>query len=75
MELNFSIAELLASESAEIYKIKNTPTLSSIENMVKLIFYVLQPLRDKLGKPVIVTSGFRCAALMLRQVERKLANI
>lgn len=63
MELNFSIAELLASESAEIYKIKNTPTLSSIENMVKLIFFVLQPLRDRLGKPVIITSGFRCPEL------------
>ena len=63
MELNFSIAELLASDTARIYDIKNTPTLSAIDNMVKLIFYVLQPLRDKLGKPVIITSGFRSVAL------------
>ena len=25
-----------------------------------LIFYVLQPLRDKIKKPIIITSGFRC---------------
>lgn len=63
MELNFTISEMLASDTAKLNNIKNVPTLSALENMMKLIFYVLQPLRDKLGKPIIVTSGFRCAAL------------
>ena len=63
MELNFSIAELLESDTAKLNNIKNVPTLSAIDNMLRLIFYVLQPLREKLGKPVIILSGFRCAAL------------
>ena len=63
MELNFSIAEMLKSDTATQCNIKNVPTLSAIDNMLRLIFYTLQPLRDKLGKPVVILSGFRCAAL------------
>ena len=35
----------------------------ALDNMLNLIFYVLQPLRDKLGKPIIITSGYRCPRL------------
>lgn len=37
----------------------NTPTDLEIENIVKLVENVLQPLRDKFGKPIIITSGYR----------------
>lgn len=63
MQLNFSISELCHSHIATQYKIDNKPTLAVCDNLLDLIFYVLQPLRDKLGKPIIVTSGYRCKAL------------
>jgi len=30
------------------------------DNYLGMIFYFLQPLRDDIGKPIIVTSGIRC---------------
>lgn len=32
------------------------------ENLVALVDHVLDPLRDQYGKPIYVTSGFRCPA-------------
>lgn len=61
--LNFSIKELCHSDIADKYGIKNEPNIQVCDNLLNLIFYVLQPLRDKLGKPVIVTSGYRCQRL------------
>ena len=63
-ELFFSISELCNSDIAIAKHINNAPkTMEQINNMVNLIFYVLQPLREKLGKPVHVESGFRCKEL------------
>ena len=61
--LNFSIKELCYSKIATEEKIDNTPNIKVCDNLVNLIFYCLQPLRDKLGKPIIVTSGYRCEKL------------
>ena len=61
--LNFKISELIHSETANKFRINNTPNTQALDNMLDLIYYVLQPLRDKLGKPIIVTSGFRCQRL------------
>lgn len=61
--LNFKISELTHSETANKFRINNTPNMQALDNMLDLIFYVLQPLRDQLGKPIIVTSGFRCLRL------------
>ena len=57
--LNFTISELVKSDTAEKAGINNTPDINSLDNLLELIFYVLQPLRDKLGKPMIITSGYR----------------
>lgn len=59
--LNFTISELVKSDTAEKNSINNTPDINSLDNLLELIFYVLQPLRNKLGKPMIITSGFRSA--------------
>lgn len=59
--LNFTITELVKSDTAEKNGINNTPDINSLDNLLELIFYVLQPLRNKLGKPMIITSGFRSA--------------
>ena len=61
--LNFSIKELCHSDIAEQYGIKNIPSVEVCDNLLNLIFYVLQPLRDKLGKPIIINSGYRCRQL------------
>lgn len=61
--LNFSIKELCHSDIATKEGINNTPSIEVCDNLLNLIFYVLQPLRDRLGKPIIVTSGYRCPRL------------
>ena len=63
MNLNFTISELTHSDTAKQYGINNTPDLKATDNLLRLIVKVLQPLRDKLGKPMVITSGFRCAKL------------
>ena len=57
--LNFTISELVKSDTAEKHGLSNTPDINSLDNLLELIFYVLQPLREKLCKPIIITSGFR----------------
>lgn len=59
MKLNFSIKELIHSDIAKQSNIDNTPDLDSIDNLLELIFYCLQPIRDLIKKPIIITSGFR----------------
>lgn len=59
MNLNFSISELIKSDIAKQSGIDNTPTIKEIDNLLNLIFYCLQPIRDKLNKPMIITSGYR----------------
>ncbi len=58
--LNFKISELIHSDTAVLHNVNNMPDINSLDNMLDLIFYVLQPLRDRLKKPIIITSGFRC---------------
>lgn len=61
--LNFSISELCKSDKAIQHGIKNTPNLTQIDNMLNLIVYTLQPIRELFQKPVIISSGFRNAQL------------
>ncbi len=63
MELNFSISELIKSDTAILYKINNMPDINSLDNLLNLIYYCLQPIREYLKKPIVITSGFRCKEL------------
>ncbi|MBR2735635.1 MAG: DUF882 domain-containing protein [Clostridia bacterium] len=64
MTLNFKISELLHSDIANMYHINNTTSNPvHLDNMLNLIFYVLQPLRDIVKCPVIITGGYRSQAL------------
>ncbi len=63
MNLNFSISELTKSDKAKQYNIKNIPDSAALDNMLNLIVYCLQPVRELLKKPMIITSGFRCPQL------------
>ena len=59
----FTIKELTKSDVAKRNKINNTPTMQEEANLVALVENILDPLREAYGKPIIVTSGFRCERL------------
>lgn len=59
MNLNFTISELIHSDEAVKNKINNMPDINSLDNLLELVVLCLQPIRDKLKKPMIITSGFR----------------
>ena len=61
--LNFTISELVKSDVAKQFNIDNKPNLTELDNLLNLIFYCLQPIRDKIKKPMIITSGYRCPKL------------
>ena len=56
---NFTLAELIKSQTAERKSINNNPNEDNIENLQRLCDHVLQPVRDHFGKVVSVSSGFR----------------
>lgn len=60
---HFTIEELTNSDMARELRIDNTPDKDSIERLTILIIEVLDPARELLGKPIMVTSGYRCSEL------------
>tara|TARA_Y100001936_G_C16000481_1_gene627627 strand:- start:479 stop:940 length:462 start_codon:yes stop_codon:yes gene_type:complete len=62
---NFSLDEMIKSQTAERKGIDNFPDKDHIEAMKKLCENILQPIRDHYGKPFIVSSGYRCPELCL----------
>ena len=58
MNLNFTISELCKSDTVTKYGINNVPDLKALDNLLNLIFYILQPIRDKFGA-IKITSGYR----------------
>ena len=64
---NFSLEEMLSSDTARRCGIDNKPQSEEVvENLRALCLEVLQPLRDHLGRPVTITSGYRCKELNKR---------
>lgn len=59
----FTMNEMTASATAKRLGIPNVPTWREAENLRLLVDNVLDPLREAWGKPIIVTSGFRCRML------------
>ena len=59
----FTIKELCKSSTAEQKKIDNTPNSEVVNNLEKLVEHILDPLREKYGKPIHVNGGYRCPAL------------
>lgn len=60
---HFSELELTESATARKYGIDNRPTLEVAENLRTLCKQTLEPLREALGLPVVITSGYRCKEL------------
>lgn len=59
----FTIRELTRSATAARLGIDNTPDDRIVKNLTQLVNTVLDPLREAYGKPIVVTSGYRCPAL------------
>lgn len=60
---NFNLEELCRSNTARAHKIKNEPSEAIVRNLQYGVDMVLQPLRNLYGRPVIITSGYRCQQL------------
>lgn len=60
---NFTLGEMIASDTAKKLGIDNTPNLLAIYRLEELCKNLLQPIRDAWGKPIKVTSGYRCYRL------------
>lgn len=60
---NFTLEELISSTTAKAKGIDNTPGAIEKQNLKLLAQTVLQPIRDKYGKPITITSGYRCPKL------------
>jgi len=56
---NFTLEELTKSTTAARHGIKNMPDAKQLESLKLLTEKVLQPLREKLGLPIRINSGFR----------------
>jgi hypothetical protein len=59
----FTIDELSASTEARKMGIDNTPTPEARANLTALVEAVLDPLRERYGYPIHVSSGYRCPRL------------
>jgi zinc D-Ala-D-Ala carboxypeptidase len=59
---NFSLSDLVYSETAEENGIDNTPPPEVVENLKRLAAG-LEAVRALLGAPLEISSGYRCAAL------------
>lgn len=57
---DFCLSEFVISKIAEAHGIDNTPGPEHIDNLRALSVHLLQPLRNILGRPVSVSSGYRC---------------
>lgn len=60
---NFSLASMVRSDTATRLKLNNNPNAKQLANLKELCTVILQPLRNELNRPIIVTSGFRGRAL------------
>ena len=59
---HFTLEELTASNKAKALKIDNTPTPEILENL-KALALALELARSVIGKPLKISSAYRCPAL------------
>ena len=60
---NFRVGEFTESATARKHGINNTPSQEAEDNLKALCVHTLEPLREALGLPIIITSGYRTKAL------------
>ena len=60
---HFSLSEFTEIATARKHGIDNTPPQEAVDNLKALCQSCLEPLRETLGLPVVITSGYRTKAL------------
>ena len=60
---HFELQEFTESATARSHGIANVPSFEAVENLKALCVFTLEPLREALGLPLIITSGYRSKAL------------
>lgn len=63
MTPNFSLSEFTRSQTASRLGIDNNPPEEVKKRLITLATAVLEPVRAHFGKPVRISSGYRCPAL------------
>ena len=58
----FSLGEFVNSPTAKRLGIDNLPTFEIVDNLNRLADY-LDGIREKLGKPILINSGYRSPLL------------
>ncbi|MDD3037145.1 D-Ala-D-Ala carboxypeptidase family metallohydrolase [Bacteroides sp.] len=56
---HFTLKELCRSNVAEVRRIDNKPNQQQIDSLTALVDNVLDPLRERFKRPIIINSGFR----------------
>lgn len=59
----FTIEELTHSATAALLGIDNTPSAEAVGNLTNLVENILDPVRERLGTPIYVNSGYRSPLL------------
>ena len=60
---HFALSEFTESATARKHGIPNIPPPEAVQRLKKLCCCTLEPLREELGMPIIILSGFRCKPL------------
>ncbi len=60
---HFTLLEFTESETARKHGIDNSASEEIVENLRQLCQHTLEPLREALGQPLIINSGYRCKEL------------
>lgn len=56
---NFKLEEFLVSRTAKLHDIDMTPPPHVVTNIRRLVLTCLQPIRESLKAPIVITSGYR----------------
>lgn len=60
---HFTLEELCASDTARRLRINNQPSPDETAQLALLAMHVLEPAREAYGRPIHITSGYRCQRL------------
>lgn len=60
---HFAMSEFVVSHTATRLAIDNTPNASVTATLINVLIPAMQQVRDLIGQPVIIKSGYRCPYL------------
>ena len=60
---HFALLEFIESTTARKNGIRNQPSPNVVKSLSRLCMHTLEPLRQALDLPVVITSGYRCVEL------------